>query len=37
MLIFPKNGSRSNWSDINCDEFDEIYNIQVDLFSSFGF
>ncbi|VDM08673.1 unnamed protein product [Wuchereria bancrofti] len=28
MLIFAKNGSRSNWSDINCYEFDEIYNIQ---------
>uniref|UniRef100_A0A158Q7S2 G_PROTEIN_RECEP_F1_2 domain-containing protein n=1 Tax=Elaeophora elaphi TaxID=1147741 RepID=A0A158Q7S2_9BILA len=31
MLIFAKNGSRSNWSDINCDEFDEIYNIQNNL------
>ncbi|EFO24548.2 neuropeptide F receptor [Loa loa] len=27
-LIFAESGSRSNWSDINCDEFDEIYNIQ---------
>ncbi|EJD74257.1 neuropeptide F receptor, variant [Loa loa] len=28
-LIFAESGSRSNWSDINCDEFDEIYNIQL--------
>lgn len=37
MLIITKNGSRSNWSDIDCDEFDEIYNIQVNfvLFSNF--
>lgn len=29
MLAFAKNGSRSNWSEIDCDEFDEIYYIQV--------
>ncbi|VBB28000.1 unnamed protein product [Acanthocheilonema viteae] len=28
VLVSAKNSSRSNWSDINCDEFDEIYNIQ---------
>ncbi|VDK83621.1 unnamed protein product [Litomosoides sigmodontis] len=28
MMIIAKNGSRSNWSDIDCNEFDEIYNIQ---------
>lgn len=29
VLVFSKNCLRSNCSDINCDEFDEIYNIQV--------
>lgn len=29
MALLAQNGSRNNWSDIDCRWFDNIYNIQV--------